>query len=187
MSLAAQAVTGVMALSAVLAVVSLWRGAGQDTGSVRHAYWLFAFAIAAWAAGAVGLQAMANAASGGGFPLSLADLPGLLALPALAAGVAGLAPPRGNADRHPLGRRSGGRVGVAVAHLTDGYVLAGSVFVISWVTLLHADFAHSGDDPRTFAVELVHPLADLVVLGGVLALAVAAGRRGVPRSSRCSR
>ncbi len=179
MNLGAQVATGVLVLSAVLAVASLWRGARQDTGLARHTCWLFAFAIAAWAAGAVGMQILANAAAGGGFPLTLADLPGLLALPALAAGVAGLAPPRGNADWHPLGRRSSGRVGAAVAHLTDGYVLAASVFVVSWITVLHADYTHSGDDPRTFAVELVHPLADLVVLGVVLVLAAAAGRRGV--------
>jgi diguanylate cyclase (GGDEF)-like protein/PAS domain S-box-containing protein len=66
-----------------------------------------------------------------------------------------------------------------VAHLADGYVLASALFIIGWITIFSAVYARSGDDPGTFAVELVHPLADLLVLGGLLPLAVAAGRRGV--------
>src|SRR5262249_28866340 len=48
-----------------------------------------------------------------------------------------------------------------------------------WVTLFGHAFAVSGETPSTFAAELIHPLADLVVLGVTLPLVQAAGRRGV--------
>jgi diguanylate cyclase (GGDEF)-like protein/PAS domain S-box-containing protein len=177
MSLAAQAATTVVALIAVVAAVSLSRGANRHTGSVRRAYRLFALTALLWGAGAIGQQALASASAGATFPFTVADLPGLLALPALVAGLASLASRR-EAARHPLAQRHRARVGTAVARGADGYVVASALFIIGWITVLSAGYAHSGDDPRTFAAELIHPLADLLVLGGVLPLAVAAGRRG---------
>ena len=183
MSLAAQAATTAVALIAVVAAVSLWRGAGRHAGSVRHAYWLMALAVLLWGAGAIGQQALANASAGATFPLTIADLPGLLALLTTAAALASLRPRR-EAARHPLAQGRG-RIGTAVAHLADGYVLASALFIIGWITLLSAVYARSGDDPGTFAVELVHLFADLIVLGGVLPLAVAAARRGT--TAGCAR
>ena len=177
MSLAAQAATTVVALIAVVAAVSLSRGANRHTGSVRRAYRLFALTALLWGAGAIGQQALASASAGATFPFTVADLPGLMALPALVAGLASLAS-RHEAARHPLAQRHRARVGTAVARGADGYVVASALFIIGWITVLSAGYAHSGDDPRTFAAELIHPLADLLVLGGVLPLAVAAGRRG---------
>ena len=58
-------------------------------------------------------------------------------------------------------------------------MLGCALFIICWITVFSAAYTHSGDDPAMFAGELVHPLADLLVLGGLLPLAVAAGRRGV--------
>ncbi|HUY49032.1 MAG TPA: GGDEF and EAL domain-containing protein [Streptosporangiaceae bacterium] len=136
-----------------------------------------ALAVLLWGAGAIGQQALANASAGATFPLTIADLPGLLALLTTAAALASLRPRR-EAARHPLAQGRG-RIGTAVAHLADGYVLASALFIIGWITLLSAVYARSGDDPGTFAVELVHLFADLIVLGGVLPLAVAAARRGV--------
>jgi len=178
MSLAAQAATTVVALIAVVAAVSLWRGANRHTGSVRRAYRMFALTVLLWGVGAIGQQELASASAGATFPFTAADLPGLLALPALVAGLASLGSRR-EAARHPLAQRHRARLGTAVARGADGFVVASALFIIAWVTVLSAGFAHSGDDPGTFAAELIHPLADLLVLGAVLPLAVAAGRRGV--------
>jgi diguanylate cyclase (GGDEF)-like protein/PAS domain S-box-containing protein len=177
MSLAAQAATTVVALVAVATAVSLWRGANRDVGSVRRAYRFFALTALLWGAGAIGQQVLASASAGATFPFTGADLPGLLALPALVTGLVSLGSRR-EAARHPLAQPHRARIGTAVARCADGYVVASALFIIGWITVLSAGYVHSGDDPGTFAAELVHPLADLLVLGAVLPLAVAAGRRG---------
>jgi diguanylate cyclase (GGDEF)-like protein/PAS domain S-box-containing protein len=178
MSLAAQAATTVVALAAAVAAVSLWRGANRHTGSVQRAYRIFALTPLLWGAGAIAEQALASASAGATFPFTFADLPGLLALAALVTGLASLGSRR-EAARHPLAQRHRTRVGTAVARGADGYVVASALFIIGWVTVLSATYVRSGDDAGTFAAELIHPLADLLVLGAVLPLAVAAGRRGV--------
>jgi diguanylate cyclase (GGDEF)-like protein/PAS domain S-box-containing protein len=178
MSLAAQAATTVVALVAAVTAVSLWRGANRHAGSVRRAYRFFALTALLWGAGAIGQQVLASASAGATFPFTGADLPGLLALPALVAGLISLGSRR-EAARHPLAQPHRARIGTAVARCADGYVVASALFIIGWITVLSAGYVHSGDDPGTFAAELIHPLADLLVLGGVLPLAAAAGRRGV--------
>lgn len=177
MSLAAEAATTVVALAAAVTAVSLWRGANRHTGSVRRAYRMFALTALLWGAGAIGQQALASASAGATFPFTGADLPGLLALPALVTGLVSLASRR-EAARHPLAQRHRARIGTAVARCADGYVVASALFIIGWITVLSAGYVSSGDDAGTFAAELVHPLADLLVLGGALPLAMAAGRRG---------
>ncbi len=177
MSLATQAATTVVGLIAAVAAVSLWGGADRHTGSVRRAYRLFALSSLLWGAGAIGQQALVSASAGATFPFTVSDLPGLLALPVLVAGLYSLGSRR-EAARHPLAQPHRARIGTAVARCADGYVVAAALFIIAWVTVLSAGYARSGDGPRTFAAELVHPLADLLVLGAVLPLAVAAGRRG---------
>jgi diguanylate cyclase (GGDEF)-like protein/PAS domain S-box-containing protein len=178
MSLAAQAATTVVALIAAVAAVSLWRGANRHTGSVQRAYRIFALTPLLWGAGAIAQQALATASAGATFPFTFADLPGLLALATLVTGLASLGSRR-EAARHPLAQRHRTRVGTAVARGADGYVVASALFIIGWITVLSAGYVRSGDDAGTFAAELIHPLADLLVLGAVLPLAVAAGRRGV--------
>jgi diguanylate cyclase (GGDEF)-like protein/PAS domain S-box-containing protein len=178
MSLAAQAATTVVALLAAVTAVSLWRGANRHAGSVRRAYRLFALTALLWGAGAIGQQVLASTSAGATFPFTGADLPGLLALPVLVTGLVSLGSRR-EAARHPLAQRHRARIGTAVARCADGYVVASALFIIGWITVLSASYVHSGDDPGTFAAELVHPLADLLVLGAVLPLAMAAGRRGV--------
>jgi diguanylate cyclase (GGDEF)-like protein/PAS domain S-box-containing protein len=177
MSLVAQAVTAAVALTATASAVSLWRGADRHTGPVRHGYWLLALAALLAGLGAIGQQALASATAGAAVPLTLADLPGLLALPTLVAGVASLRSRR-EAARHPLAQRRG-RLGATLALAADAYVLSCALFIICWITVFSAAYTHSGDDAAMFAGELVHPLADLLVLGGLLPLAVAAGRRGL--------
>ena len=175
MSLLAQVVTATVALATAASAASLWRGAGRHAGPVRHGYWLLALAALLAGLGAIGQQ-LAGATAGAAIPLTLADLPGLLALPTLVAGVASLRSRR-EAARHPLAQRRG-RLGGTLALAADAYVLGCALFIICWITVFSAAYTHSGDDPAMFAGELVHPLADLLVLGGLLPLAVAAGRRG---------
>ncbi|MGH3218219.1 MAG: putative bifunctional diguanylate cyclase/phosphodiesterase, partial [Streptosporangiaceae bacterium] len=61
--------------------------------------------------------------------------------------------------------------------LADGYVMAVALLVIGWVTLFSSEFHRSGDRPGTFLLVLIHPLADLAVLGALLPLVTTAWRR----------
>ena len=81
------------ALVAIAAAANLWRAASRLDASVRNAYRWLAGAALLWGAGFVGQEAMA--ASGTGTSLTFADLLSLLALPALGAGLVGLARARG--------------------------------------------------------------------------------------------
>ncbi len=168
-----------VALAAAVAAASLWRGADRHTGSVRRGYWWFALAAVLWGAGVVIQDALAGPATGTPFPLTPADLPGLLALAAFVAGLVRLPPGRGEPAGELLAHRGRGKApGAVAAHLADGYVLASALFVIGWIAAFGPAYPGSGDGPGMFALELVHPLADLVALGAVLPFAVAAGRRG---------
>ena len=178
MSLAPLAVSAVVLLATAGASVSLWRGAARQPWPDLRAYrW---FTIAAWlicADAIVGQVAPPPPDTAG--MLSFADLPALLLLPVMVAGLAGLAAaarravPETSASHRP--RRG---LGSAAAYLADGYVLAAALFLIGWVTLFGAAYAHS-ETGLSFAGELLHPLADLFVLWIALPLAQAAGRRAV--------
>src|SRR5271170_3525828 len=61
--------------------------------------------------------------------------------------------------------------------LADGYVLAIALLVIGWITLFSAEFHRSGERPGTFLLALIHPLADLAVLGALLPMVTSAWRR----------
>ncbi|HWG60732.1 MAG TPA: EAL domain-containing protein [Streptosporangiaceae bacterium] len=176
MSAAVQA--SVLALVAAAAAVSLLRGASRHAGRVKHAYRWFALGGLLWAACAVAAQAPGATGLGAGYPLTLADLPGLLALPAVLAGLAALSPRHPATD--PAAQRSlRARFGSALARLADGYVLAAAGFMIGWITLFGPAYTRFGGPLVTFAAGLVHPAADLVALGCALPLMVAAGRRGI--------
>jgi diguanylate cyclase (GGDEF)-like protein/PAS domain S-box-containing protein len=156
------------ALSGLLAVGAaafLWYRAGRPETSVPSSYRWLALASVLWGASLVtqdGLAAVAPATS-----LTPVDVLSLLALPVLAIGVVGLAPARP-------------RAGQAPGRLVDGCVLAAALFVIDWVALFGAEYHAAAEGVGTFALQLIHPLADLVTLGVILAYAAAAGRRGVP-------
>src|SRR6266480_2221975 len=202
MSLASQVGTAAGVLAAAGAAVSLWLGAERYAGPSRRAYRWFAVAAALWGAGLIAGQALAVPAGAAAIPLSFGDLPSLLALPFVAAGFARLAaagsrdaaaarPSAGSRDaplaRAPAGSQDAGlasppagvRAPSTVAtRLADGYILASALFLIAWVTLFRMVFLRAGAGVPTFAGELVHPLADLILLGACLPLAAAAGRRG---------
>jgi diguanylate cyclase (GGDEF)-like protein/PAS domain S-box-containing protein len=177
MSLAGPAGTTVVALVTLAAAVSAWRGASRHAAPVKHAYWLLGLSGVLFGMGAAAHQALAAAGAGPAFPLGLSDLPGLLGLATLVAGVAWLRP-RPQSGWHPLAQRRPGRLGTGLAHLADGYVLASALFIVCWLTTLGPAYAHAGDGPGTFAGQLTHPLADLLLLGALLPLAADAGPRG---------
>jgi diguanylate cyclase (GGDEF)-like protein/PAS domain S-box-containing protein len=176
MSPAQVAASAVVLLAAAGAAASLWRGAARQPWPDLRAYRWFTIAAGLICANVIIGQAAPPPASSAAM-LSFTDLPSLILLPVMAAGLAGLATAARTAipdGQSP--RRS--RLATAGAYLADGYVLAAALFLIGWVTLFGAAYARSGAG-LSFARELVHPLVDLLVLCAALPLAQAAGRRGV--------
>ena len=166
------------------AAVSLWLGARGHDGAIARAYRWLAGAAALYCAGLIITQlggGALNPAPG----LSFTDLPPLLALATAAAGIAVLTTAGREGDssvqrlastrsaHRPEGSAgpdgSEGTAGAGVLPgLADGYVMAVAMLVIGWVTLFSAEFHRSGERPGTFLLALVHPLADLAVLGALV-------------------
>src|SRR5262245_5234581 len=202
MSLASQVGTAAGVLAAAGAAVSLWLGAERYAGPSRRAYRWFAVASVLWGAGVIAGQVLAPPVGAAAIPLSFGDLPSLLALLVVAAGFARLGaagsrdagvtrplarsrdaatarPPAGPNDAVLAPPPAGVRARSTLAtRLTDGYILASALFLVAWVTVFRMVFLRAGAGVPTFAVELIHPLADLILLGACLPLAAAAGRRG---------
>jgi hypothetical protein len=178
MSLAPLAATAAVLLAALGAAVSLWRGAARQPWPDLRAYrWLTVAAGLICASVIIGQEV--PPAPGTASMLSFTDLPELLLLPVMAAGLAGLASTAGRAlPEAPAQRRPRRGLAHAGGYLTDGYVLAAALFLIGWVTLFGAVFARSGTG-MSFAAALVHPLVDLMVLWVTLPLVQTAGRRAV--------
>jgi len=175
------------------AAVSLWLGARQHDGAIARAYRWLAGGGVLYAAGLIIAQLSGgslNPAPG----LAFADLPPLLALAAVAVGIAMLTTAERPGDsgvqrwpgtRAPLDGSEGvvgatgpGGSGASVLPgLADGYVMAVALLVIGWVTVFSAEFHRSGERPGTFLLALIHPLADLAVLGALLPMVTTAWRR----------
>ena len=121
------AVTAAVLLAAILAAASLWRGAARQPWPDLRAYRWFTIAIAAGLVCASVIVGQAVPASADAAPmLSFTDLPSLLVLPVMAAGLAGLASAaRRELPEAPSARRAGRGLATAGAYLADGYVLAG--------------------------------------------------------------
>jgi diguanylate cyclase (GGDEF)-like protein/PAS domain S-box-containing protein len=177
MSPAQVAASAAALLATVGAAVSLWRGAARQAWPDLRAYRWFTIAAGLICANVIVGQAVPPPA-GAAAMLSFTDLPSLLLLPVMAAGLAGLATAARNAIPAGQSPRRSRRLAAAGAYLADGYVLAAALFLIGWVTLFSAAYARSGTG-LSFARELAHPLVDLLILCATLPLAQAAGRRGV--------
>jgi len=150
-------------LAALGATVGLWAGAGRHAGPVARGYrWLGGTALF-WFAGLIVAQVL-----GGSLSTSpgLADVAPLLALAAAAIGVMVLAEGEKKSDS-----------GSVLPGLADGYVMAVALLVIGWVLAFGSEFRNSGEHPHTFLLNLLHPLADLAVLGALLPVLTAAWRR----------
>jgi diguanylate cyclase (GGDEF)-like protein/PAS domain S-box-containing protein len=166
------------------AAVSLWLGARRQAHAFARGYRWLAGAAALYCAGLIIQQVLGSALSPGS-GLSFADLPPLLAVTAAAVGIVMLT----TAEKDSTGGRPSagqGNDGVGplesattpvMPGLADGYVMAVALLVIGWVTLFNAEFHRSAERPGTFLLALLHPLADLAVLGALLPMVTTAWRR----------
>jgi diguanylate cyclase (GGDEF)-like protein/PAS domain S-box-containing protein len=178
------------------AAVSLWLGARRYDGASARGYRWLAGAAALYCAGLI-IQQVLGSALNPGSGVSFADLPPLLAVAAAAVGIVMLttAEREGGSARRSA-RASGapgaegpgaetehgtspleGATAPVLPGLADGYVMAVALLVIGWVTLFSSEFHRSAERPGTFLLALIHPLADLAVLGALLPMVTTAWRR----------
>ncbi len=173
-------------LAAAGAVVALWAGARRHSGPVARGYRWLGGAALFWFAGLIVDSVLAGSLSSGP---GLADVAPLLALASAATGVMVLASPWPSADPAPVARPSAspspapasraaaGTSGSVLPGLADGYVMAVSLLVIGWVVAFGGEFHRSGERPASFLLDLLHPLADLAVLGALLPVLTVAWSR----------
>src|SRR5690349_2312897 len=154
------------------AAVSLWLGARRYHNGVARAYRWLAAGAALYCAGLV-VQGILGGTLNPAPGLSFTDLLPLLALAAVAIGIALLT----MAEREVTSSPQEGSAGSVLPGLADGYVMAVALLVIGWSTLFSAEFHRSGERPGTFLLALIHPLADLAVLGALLPMVTTAWRR----------
>ncbi|HME64152.1 MAG TPA: hypothetical protein VKG61_04565, partial [Streptosporangiaceae bacterium] len=157
------------------AAVSLWLGARRQASAFARGYRWLAGAATLYCAGLIIQQVLGSALSPES-GLSFADLPPLLAVVGVAVGIVMLT----TAEKESTGggpSAGQGNDGVGplesvttpvLPGLADGYVMAVALLVIGWITLFSAEFHRSAERPGTFLLALVHPLADLAVLGVLL-------------------
>ena len=145
------------------AVAGLLLGARHHAGPVGRGYRWLAAAALFWLAGLVVTQVLAGPLSS---PPSLADVAPLLALGTAAAGVMVLAEDERRSDTSSV-----------LPGLADGYVMAVALLVIGWVVAFGNEYHRSNERPETFLLDLLHPLADLAVLGALLPVLTIAWRR----------
>jgi diguanylate cyclase (GGDEF)-like protein/PAS domain S-box-containing protein len=165
------------------AAASCWLGARRHESAVARGYRWLAGAALLYCAGLLAqvLGDTLNPTSG----LSFADLPSLLALASAAIGLTVLVGAERDAETGsaaaggPDSSGSPGSVPSVLPGLADGYVIAVALLVIGWVTQFSDEFHRSGDRPGLFLIALVHPLADLAVLGALLPMVTTAWRRTV--------
>jgi diguanylate cyclase (GGDEF)-like protein/PAS domain S-box-containing protein len=161
--------------------LSLWLDARRRPGRAGAAYFCFAAVALLWCLGVIVQQALGAPLTGVSVGLTFADLPPLLALMAAVAGVAALMAARAaraGAGWRALSHRAAARP--VIPQLVDGYIVASALFVVGWITLFGPEYATSGSGPGAFAVELIRPLAGLVVVGLLLPMTVDVGWQAVP-------
>jgi diguanylate cyclase (GGDEF)-like protein/PAS domain S-box-containing protein len=164
------------ALIAIAAAALNWRASLGREPYLRNAYRWLAVAALLWGASFVAAEGMPAGTAGGS--LTSADLLGLLALVTLGTGLAVMAQvnPRSASGDRPVREQARG----AVARIADACLMACSLFVIGWVALLSAGYHRVlGESAGTFAVQAILPIADIIALGVLLAMAARAGRRGI--------
>src|SRR5580704_3509015 len=126
------------------------------------AYRWFAAAALVWTAAFVAQLASVGSVTPDAIQLSLTDLLALVGLPPFAIGMFRLAP--------------AGRVPATIARLTDGCLTSLGVFGIAWIAILRSAYGATAVGAGSFAVDLIHPLADLLILGIAMPVALRAGR-----------
>jgi diguanylate cyclase (GGDEF)-like protein/PAS domain S-box-containing protein len=176
-------------LLAAAATVLLVRRARQGDVASR---W-FAVATVAWGAAFAAQGASAGEVTPAVIQLTLTDLLALLGLPPLVMGLVRLATSAQAADRLEPSAAPVAELGPSAASdgrsrarrvsdpssLVDAGLLTLAVFMIGWIAILRSAYAASGVGRGLFAVDLVHPLVDVLVLSGTLWWALRAGRRAL--------
>ena len=156
---------------ALVVVALLIRRYRQGDSAFR---WLAVTAVA-WGAAFAVQGAGAGAVTPAVIQLTIADLLALLGLPAIALALLRLAQaakPDATVSLDSISR------GFGSGQVTDGCLVALSAFSVGWIAILRHSYSAADVGAGTFAVAMIHPAADLVVLAGTLWLAVHAGRRG---------
>ncbi len=162
MSLAVFAWITAEALVACAATACLWRASVVAEPFAKNAYQWLAAVAALWGGG----FALGEALPGQGLAASL-TISGLLAfggLIAFGAGVfciarAGL----------PDAASPGPPARVTATQLADGGLLTVALFVICWAAFFGGAYHQLGVSAGGFTVDLIHPVADMLVLGAILA------------------
>ncbi|MFN8073671.1 MAG: GGDEF-domain containing protein, partial [Mycobacterium sp.] len=132
------------------AAVFAARTARSASGRLRAAWLALTIGLAGWFVGEVVWTYYELVAKQNPFP-SLADA-GFLLLPLGACAALLLFPD--DYSNYSLGRV-----------LLDGLIVAGSLFLVSWVTVLGPVYESSGDDDRLeLIVSLAYPISDVVIL-----------------------
>jgi diguanylate cyclase (GGDEF)-like protein/PAS domain S-box-containing protein len=164
MSLAVFAWITAVALIACAATAFLWRGSADAQPFVKTAYHWLAAAAALWG----GSFVLGEALPGQGLAASLtvAGLLALAALAALGAGVLSISQ-AGRQDAGSAGQLACGTRATAT-QLADGGLLAAALFVICWAAFYGGAYHRLDVSAGAFALDLIRPVAELVVLGAVL-------------------
>ncbi|HSR84644.1 MAG TPA: GGDEF domain-containing protein [Streptosporangiaceae bacterium] len=160
-------VLGVLLAAAAAALLA--RRARQGDAASR---WL-AIATVAWGAAFAAQGASAGEVTPAVIQLTLTDLLALLGLPPFVMGLLRLAPSAAQSRQSRIRRVSD------PALLTDVGLLILAAFTLGWIAVLRFAYRATGVGPGLFTVDLIHPVADVLVLAGTLALAVRAGRRAL--------
>ena len=175
MSLAASIWTAIGSLAGAGAVAALVGGRPPPEADRRARRWL-AIAALLWG-GAFIARDLAGGPVGAAVPLTPAGLLTLAALPPLVIGIAVLASPRPVRGLAAFVQARLARAGVH--SVADACLLVVSVFLIAWITVLAGAYTTADVGAGTFTLDLIHPLADVAVLAGVLPFAARAGWRGL--------
>ena len=175
MSLAASIWTAIGSLAGAGAVAALVGGRPPPEADRRARRWL-AIAALLWG-GAFIARDLAGGPVGAAVPLTPAGLLTLAALPPLVIGIVVLASPRPVRGLAAFVQARLARAGVH--SVADACLLVVSVFLIAWITVLAGAYTTADVGAGTFTLDLIHPLADVAVLAGVLPFAARAGWRGL--------
>ena len=170
-------------LATAAAAVGLWVGARRHRSTVARGYRWLSGAALFWCVGLIMQAVLAGSLSSSGAP-SLADVAPLLALAVTTVGIMVLASPAAapqapgaSGAPGPSGTRGPVVPASVLPGLADGYVTAVSLLVMGWVVAFGAEYHTSGGHPGIFLLDLLHPLADLAVLGALLPVLTTAWQR----------
>jgi diguanylate cyclase (GGDEF)-like protein len=163
-ALAARAVDDVgQLMAAALAAGCCWRQARRSTGQLRRSWQLLAAATGSWACGEA-VWSYYELLNRRETPFPSAADAGFLLFPLLA-GIGLL-----------LWPSAALRGGARWRTLLDGALVAGSLFLLSWVTALGSTIRGGADTLTAYLVSVAYPTSDLVLLTVTVVVVAHAGR-----------